>query len=294
MPHVAPYSGEGQVGQARAVELDELSHDPLLAEHLRDRQHEIRRRRPLGEPARELHPHDLRDEHADGLAEHRRLGLDTADAPAEDAEPVDHRGVRVGADERVGVGLELAVGEDDAREVLDVHLVDDPGVRRDDLEVLERLLPPLEEAVTLPVARELELGVPLERDPCPEVVDLDGVIDDELDRLERVDLLRIAPQRLHRLTHRGQIHHRRHPGEVLQEHAARRERDLARGLGGRVPGGEAGDVRGPNGTSVLGAQQVLEQDAERERQARDVCARDLRVDRVEAVDGVGRVLDSKR
>ena len=36
------------------------------------------------------------------LAEHHRLGLDAADAEAEDAEPVDHRRVRVGADERVG------------------------------------------------------------------------------------------------------------------------------------------------------------------------------------------------
>ena len=39
------------------------------------------------------------------LAEHRRLGLDAADAPAQHAQAVDHRGVRVGADERVGVGL---------------------------------------------------------------------------------------------------------------------------------------------------------------------------------------------
>ena len=40
----------------------------------------------------------LRDQHGDRLAEHRRLGLDAADAPAEHAEPVDHGGVAVGAD----------------------------------------------------------------------------------------------------------------------------------------------------------------------------------------------------
>src|SRR3712207_7814543 len=37
----------------------------------------------------------LRDEHRHRLAEHRRLRLDAADAPAEHAEAVDHRRVRV-------------------------------------------------------------------------------------------------------------------------------------------------------------------------------------------------------
>lgn len=40
---------------------------------------------------------DLGQEHADGLAQHHRLGLDAADAPPQDAQAVDHRGVRVGA-----------------------------------------------------------------------------------------------------------------------------------------------------------------------------------------------------
>ena len=47
---------------------------------------------------------DVRDQHRDGLAEHRRLGLDAAHAPAQHADAVDHRGVRVGAHQRVGVG----------------------------------------------------------------------------------------------------------------------------------------------------------------------------------------------
>ncbi len=38
------------------------------------------------------------------LAEHGRLGLDAADAPAEHGEAVDHRGMRIGADQRVGIG----------------------------------------------------------------------------------------------------------------------------------------------------------------------------------------------
>ena len=51
-----------------------------------------------------------RDQHRDRLAEHRRLGLDAADAPAHHAEPVHHRRVRVGADERVGIGRRVPSG----------------------------------------------------------------------------------------------------------------------------------------------------------------------------------------
>src|SRR6185437_13678376 len=49
-----------------------------------------------------MHSHNVGQEDIYGLAEHRRLRLDTADAPANDSEPVDHRSVRVGADQRVG------------------------------------------------------------------------------------------------------------------------------------------------------------------------------------------------
>jgi hypothetical protein len=109
--HVAD---RGAVGQrhgchALAVELDELADDAVLAQHLGDREHDVGRGDAGGDRAGELEADDLRDEHRDGLAEHRGLGLDAADAPAEHAEAVDHRGVRVGADARVGVRAQDAV-----------------------------------------------------------------------------------------------------------------------------------------------------------------------------------------
>ena len=142
--------------------LDELPDDARLAEDLRDREDEVGRGRAFRERARQPEADDLRDEHRDRLAEHRGLGLDPADAPAEDAEPVDHRRVRVGPDERVREGDAVAL-VDDAREELEVHLVDDAGARRHDLEVVERALAPAQERVALAVALELELGVPEDR-----------------------------------------------------------------------------------------------------------------------------------
>ena len=96
--------GQRQAGEAGAVELDELADDAALAQHLGDGEDEIGGRRPLVQLAGELEAEHLRDEHRHRLAEHRRLGLDAAHAPAQHAEAVDHRGVRVGSDQRVGVG----------------------------------------------------------------------------------------------------------------------------------------------------------------------------------------------
>ena len=175
----------------------------------------------------------LRDQHRDRLSEHGGLGLDAADAPAEHAEAVDHRGVRIGADQRVGISQRLArlairSDEDDARQVFEVDLVHDAGVGRHDGEVLERRLPPAQEGVAFFVALELQLGVELKRLRRAELIHLHRVVDDQLGRLQRIDQLGIAAERLHGVAHRGQIDDRRHAGEVLQQDAARHERDLLR------------------------------------------------------------------
>ena len=158
----------------------------MLAQHLGDREHDVGRGDAGRDRAGELEADDLRDEHRHGLAEHGRLGLDAADAPAEHAEAVDHRGVRVGADAacrgtRAARRRRVRV-VDDLREVLDVDLVDDAGARRDDLEVVERRLAPAEELVALAVALVLDLDVALERVLGAEEVGDDGVVDDHLGR----------------------------------------------------------------------------------------------------------------
>src|SRR2546423_12512500 len=108
----------------------------------------------------ELHADDDRPREVCRLAEHRGLGLDTADAPAEHAEAVDHRGVRVGAEERVRHGDAVA-HDDDLCEPLEVHLVANAGARWDDAEGLEGLARPAEQRVALAVAVVLALEVAL-------------------------------------------------------------------------------------------------------------------------------------
>ncbi len=266
--HVADGGAVGQRGggDALAVELDELADDAVLAQHLGDGEHQVGGGGAGLQLAGQLEADDARDQHGDRLAEHGGLGLDAADAPAEDAEAVDHGGVRVGADQGVRVGL-AAADHDRAGQVLDVHLVDDAGARRDDLELVERGLAPAQELVALAVAAVLQLDVLGERLVGAELVGDDRVVDDQLGRGQRVDLRRVAAELLHGLAHGGEVHDAGHAGEVLHDHAGRRELDLLRGLRLRVPAAERPDVVGGDVRAVLGAQQVLQQDLEAVRQA---------------------------
>ena len=153
---------ERHVIEAGAEELDELADDALLAEHLGDGEHQVGRGDALAEPAGEAEADDLGDEHRDRLAEHRRLGLDAADAPAEHGEAVDHGGVAVGADERIGIGqgaAVLAASPHGLREIFEVDLVADAGAGRHDAEIAEGLLAPAEEPVALAVPLIFELDV---------------------------------------------------------------------------------------------------------------------------------------
>ena len=126
---------------------------PLAAQHLRRR---VRTRSVAVDALRAacrsiLKPIDLGDQHGNRLAQHRGLGLDAPDAPAQNGEAVDHRlwlsAVR--ADQRVGhrrqilpVRLVFLAPDQSGREVFEIHLVADAGAGRHDAEVLERALRP--------------------------------------------------------------------------------------------------------------------------------------------------------
>ena len=94
--------------------------DAVRAQHLGDDEDEVRRRRAARQVAVQADADDARHRLVERLAEQHGLGLDAADAVAQHAEAVDHRRVRVGADERVGEGdlvavVVVAVDDDRAR-----------------------------------------------------------------------------------------------------------------------------------------------------------------------------------
>ena len=196
------------------------------SQHLGDREDEVRGRNALPEGAGELEADHLGDEHVVGLAKGDGLGLDAPYAPAKDAEAVDHGGVAVGPDERVGHRHSI-FDDHTLSQVLQVDLVDDPRGRRHDREVVEGLLAPLQELVALPVALELPLGVELEGSRRSESVDLDRVVDNQVGRHEWVDPARIPPHVRHRAPHRREVDDRRHPGEVLHDDPGRQVSKLS-------------------------------------------------------------------
>ena len=173
----------------------------------------------------------------------------------------------------------------------------DARVGRHDREVVERALAPAQERVALLVALELALGVDAEGVARAEGVDLHGVVDHELGRDERVDLRRrrrpsaaIASRIAARSTTAGT------PVKSCISTRAGREGDLLARLRLGVPAGERLDVGGVDRAVALGAQQVLEQDLQREGQPRDVEALLQGVeaeDLIAAAAGLERVLGAK-
>ena len=114
-------------------------------------------------------------EDVDRLAQHRGLGLDAADAPADDADAVDHGGVRVGTDQSVGIvqARIVRIISQAGSEVLEIDLVDDADAGRDHLEGLEGSHAPFEKAVALLIALELALEVQAQGLLGAVIVDLD-------------------------------------------------------------------------------------------------------------------------
>ncbi len=144
----------------------------------------------------------------------------------------------------------------------------DAGAGRHDAEIAECLLAPLQELVALFVALIFELDIASESHRRAELVDDDRVVDDEVDRHQRVDLLRIASQRGEAVTHGGQVDHGRNAGEILHQHAGRTVGDLDAGgaLVGQ-PGGYGLDGLLGDGAAVFVAQEVLKQNLHRIGQA---------------------------
>ncbi len=174
--------GEWQVLQAGAEVLDELADNTVLAQHLGDSKNKVGCSGAFPQAAGKLHADDERDQHGDGLSQHGGLGFDAAHAPAQHAQSVHHGGVRVGADKCVGIGGALSaffilMHKNHARQILEVDLVHDAGVRRYDGKIAEAGLSPAQKRVALFVPLEFKQRVDVEGFRRPEFVDLHRMID---------------------------------------------------------------------------------------------------------------------
>jgi len=146
----------------------------------------------------------------------------------------------------------------------------DAGAGRDDPEVFERALAPLQEVVAFAVAGVFECHVVFEGERTAEFVDDDRVVDDQIDGNQRIDLPGIATERLHAVAHGGEINHGRHAGKVLHQDAGRAEADFLLGLALVVePLGHGGDIGLGDGAAVFATEKIFEQHLHGEGQLGD-------------------------
>jgi hypothetical protein len=118
------------------------------------------------------------------LTKHAGLRFDSAHAPANYPETIDHRCVRISADQRVGeenlraltFHLQL-LAQHSFREVLKIHLMHDADAWRNELESFECLLSPFQKLITFAVALELHVQIEFQRTSRTEEIDLHRVID---------------------------------------------------------------------------------------------------------------------
>jgi hypothetical protein len=172
-------------------------------------------------------------------------------------------------------------------------LMADAGPRRHDAEIVEGFLRPFQELVALLVLPVFLVHVLLEGRVAAEEVDGDGVVADEIDRHQRIDLARVAAELLHGVPHRCEIDHCGHPGEILHQYPSRAKRDLpVRGLG-LEPLRDRLEVLLGDRAAILVAQEILEQDLEGEGKAGNALEPVLLRGR-EAVIGVGLAADLER
>ena len=283
----------GAIGQrerikAGAIIFDEAANDALPAQHLGGGEHQIGGGHAFGQVAGELEADDFGDEHGNRLAQHRGFGFDAADAPAQHAEAVDHRGVAVRAHARIRIGdhgaRSVFAAPDRLGEIFQVHLVADAGAGRHRAEILQRAAAPAQELIAFQVAGIFQRHIVFKRLGVAEFIDHHAVIDHQIDRHQRVDLHRIAAELGDGIAHGGQIDDARHAGEILHQHAGRAIVDLVVRRAGGLPIDHGLHVGGGHRAAIFKTQQILQQHLHRIGQARDVAQ--LRRGGLQAVIGI--------
>mmetsp|Transcript_413 Transcript_413/g.467 ORF Transcript_413/g.467 Transcript_413/m.467 type:complete len:363 (-) Transcript_413:119-1207(-) len=216
---------ERQLLDTGAEEFDELTNNTTLSEHLSAGQNQIGSSGSGRQLTSEIETNNLRQDHGDGLSEHDSFGFDTSNSPSGNTETVDHGGVTVSTDQGIGI-QEVFVIENNSGKIFQVDLMDDTRSGRNDQEVIESVLAPFQEFESLIVSIEFDFFVLQVSIFGSGVINLDGVIDDQIDRAGGVNLIGISTQSGGGISHGGQIDDGGDTSEILQDNSSRLEGDF--------------------------------------------------------------------
>ena len=113
----------------------------------------------------------------------------------------------VGANQCIGIrnhfALLVRVRPDCLCQVFEIHLMANPCSRRHDAEIVERALTPFEELVTLHISLIFAVYVQLERTGITEFVDHDRVVDNQINGVQRINLLCVPAKSYDSVAHCG-------------------------------------------------------------------------------------------
>ncbi len=138
----------------------------------------------------------------------------------------------------------------------------DADAGRHDAECFECLLAPFEELVALAVALEFHVEIELERIRRAVEINLHRVVHDEIDGHKGLDDGRVATEAFYSAAHGGEVHQKRHAGEILQHDAGDDKGNLLLCGCLRIPVSERLDITRLNFFSVAVAEHGFQNNAD--------------------------------
>jgi len=184
-----------------------------------------------------MHTHHIRSQEINRLSEHPRFGFDTSDTPSNHSKSIDHGRVRIGTHQSIGIiylaGIQYAFCK-----VFQINLMDDSDTWWNHLEGIKSLHPPFQELVSFPVSSEFLVQIAIHGVSGSCEIHLDRVVDDQIDRNERLDDFWILIQTIDGRTHCGKINQQGDSREVLQDDTSNDKWDFGSSFCIRLPLGQ--------------------------------------------------------
>ena len=207
------------------------------------------------------------------MTQHACFSFNTANTPTYNADTVNHCRVGVCTNQCVWVVNVILFRVFDfvnaACQIFQVNLVNDTKAWRYNAECVERLHTPFHELITLVIAFEFQFHVQIECFLFTEMIDLNGVINDQVNWDQWLDVFWIFAFFRCNVTHRSQISQQRNASKILQDNARNDEWNFIRTSRRCTPVSQLLDVFLSNLFAVAVTQNGFQNHANGNWQARD-------------------------
>ena len=214
--------GQSHMFKTRAEEFDEFADHAFFTQHLCYGQNKIGSCYAFLEFAGQTEADNLRQQHGNRLSKHCRFSFNTANAPAKNTQTIDHSGVGIGTNAGIRIGYRVAVffsRPNTLGKVFKIDLMANAGPRGNNAEIPEGLLPPFQKPVAFAITFIFEFFIVLESQRIAKIVNDHRVINNKVDRNQRIDFFRIFTKFHHCVTHGCKIDNSGNAGKILHQNA---------------------------------------------------------------------------